>query len=113
MSFRRLMALGTIAVLVLASLAFAGANTKNGKTLYRANCRVCHDGKSAAPALAPNSKTITQWQKAFAKGGPVASHCVGRVKEKTGKVLSEQDLADIAAYAVGHAADSDQPATCG
>jgi hypothetical protein len=42
----------------------------------------------------------------------VESH-LSMAKDKTGYELTEQDLLDIQAYLVQHAADSDQPATCG
>lgn len=103
----------SFAVLLIWSLALAGgANTKKGKVFFKTNCRVCHDGKTK-PALTPMTKTIAQWEKSFAKGGPVLSGCVARVKDKTGTALTDQDIADMRAYLVAHAADSDQPATCG
>ena len=43
----------------------------------------------------------------------MVTDCVPRVKEKVGTDLTEQDLVDIQSYLVQHAADSDQPATCG
>lgn len=98
-------------VLLMSSLVFAGAaNTKKGKVFFKNQCRVCHDGTTKAPTLTPMTKTIAQWKKSLAKTGPA---CVARVKEKTGAALTDQDVADISAYLIMHAADSDQPATCG
>lgn len=110
----RYVAVVALVVVLVISLAIAGAaNTKKGKVYFKNNCRVCHDGKTPkAATLTPMTKTQAMWQKAFAPGG-AAHGCAARVKEKTGTALTEQDLADIAAYLVQHAADSDQPATCG
>jgi hypothetical protein len=55
---------------------------------------------------------MKQWESAFAKGGKVEA-CLARVKEKLGEPPTEQDLLDMQAYLVQHAADSDQPASCG
>jgi len=99
-----------------ATIAVAGsegkANPRRGKVFYRANCRVCHDGSTDAKELSPITKTMAQWNKDFAEGGAV-SKCLPRVKEKTGTDLTAQDLLDMQSYLVEHAADSDQPATCG
>ena len=52
-----------------------------------------------------------QWSRAF-KGGAVAA-CVRKVQAKNGKALTPDELADMEAFLVAHAADSDQPETCG
>ncbi len=89
------------------------ANPARGKVFYRNNCRVCHDGNTAGvKTLEPITKTMDQWQRDFDEGGAVAA-CHPRVREKVGAELTERDLLDIQAYLVQHAADSDQPATCG
>ena len=113
-SWSTLVALLVVGLLVTA-VAFAAprVNPKKGKVFYRNNCRVCHDGSTDAPDLSPNSKTMEQWGREFAEGEAVKTGCVARVKEKVGTELTEQDLLDIQAYLVHHAADSDQPASCG
>jgi len=105
--------LGITAIFTL-SVALAGprVNPKKGKVFFKKYCRVCHDGNSEAAELSPLKKTMDQWSKAFADGGVVKA-CGMASKEKTGKELTAQDLLDIQAYLVQHAADSDQPATCG
>jgi hypothetical protein len=52
------------------------------------------------------TKTQAQWERHFQK----AAH---PDKTKAWKGLSEQDLKDIQQYLINHAADSDQPETCG
>jgi mono/diheme cytochrome c family protein len=96
-----------------AGSAGSKANPRKGKAYFKKNCRVCHDGNTAdAPALEPAELIIEQWERAFTKDDDVAE-CVPRVKEKTGVELTEQDLADIEAYLVEGAADSERPMTCG
>ena len=80
-------------------------NDREGKYLYRKNCRTCHDG-SAASELSPISKTQAEWQKTFANYGQL--ECAGEWNE-----LEQQDLTDIYTYLYNHAYDSPQPATCG
>ena len=107
-----------IALLVVGLLvtAFAVAaprvNPRKGKVFYKKYCRVCHDGSADAAEMSPMTKTMEQWGRAFQADGKVAGH-LPQVKDKTGTELTEQDLLDIQAYLVQHAADSDQPASCG
>ena len=112
--FTKLTTLVLFGALVTA-FAVAGprVNPKKGKVFYRNNCRVCHDGNTDAAELSPNTKTMEQWGREFEDGEEIKKACVARVKEKVGTELTEQDLLDIQAYLVHHAADSDQPASCG
>jgi cytochrome c len=124
MTAKRLIGLaGALATLLLAASmagvgatpadAAAKANPRKGKVFYKKNCRVCHDGSTDAEELSPISKTMKQWTREFEEGEVVRTECVQRVKDTVGTELTEQDLIDIQAYLVRHAADSDQPATCG
>ncbi len=100
--------------LLVTAFAIAGprVNPRKGKVFYKKYCRVCHDGNSDVKEMSPMTKTMEQWSRDFKPEGKVAGH-LPDVKEKTGTDLTEQDLLDIQAYLVQHAADSDQPATCG
>ena len=91
-------------------LAAGRANPNRGKTLYKATCKACHVKGGEAANLSPLSKTQAQWQRVF-KANVAA--CVKKVETRTGKPLTAQDLADMELYLVSHAADSDQPETCG
>jgi cytochrome c5 len=106
---------------VAASVAFlAGPRTVtaqnlNGKELYRNNCRVCHDKGSPSGQYTPMTLTQDQWRKVFTvKLIPAHKNALN---PKTGsKVLEEltpDQLKAIQKFAVDHAADSEQPATCG
>jgi len=87
-----------------------GPNPYHGKTVYKATCKQCHRKDGAAANQTPMSKTIAQWESFFKTK---AQGCLKRVEEKTGKPLSAEDVADMKFFLVSHAADSDQPETCG
>jgi mono/diheme cytochrome c family protein len=110
----RLFAVALVGIWI-AAVASAGSapNPRKGKSYFKKNCRVCHDGKSEGiPALQPSDLIMDQWDKAFEDDEDVAE-CVPRVKEKTGVELTEQDLLDIKKYLVDGAADGERPMTCG
>lgn len=115
-----LLALGSLVLLaVVVGLApqdvNAGGrvNPKRGKVFYKTNCRTCHDGQTTGvKELSPITKTMEQWAREFAPAGEVET-CISRVEDKLSTKLVERDLLDIQAYLIQHAADSDQPASCG
>lgn len=91
-----------------ASAAFAvdGGNPKKGKYLYKKSCKACHVEGAEGGALTPLNKTQAQWDRFFEKDKHSA-------KASAWSDLSEQDLLDIQQFLFDHAADSDQPETCG
>lgn len=105
--------IAVVAVVVTASAGLAAGrpNPNRGKSLFKSTCKACHVQKGEAKNLAPLTKTQAQWTRAF-KAGTVEG-CVKKAAVKTGKALTPQDLADMEAFLVAHAADSDQPETCG
>lgn len=101
----------TALVTGVATAAFAGGpNPNRGKSLFRTACKSCHMPKGAARDLSPLTKTQAQWTRAFKSD---VAKMLPRVAEKTGKTLTPADLADVQFFLVSHAADSDQPETCG
>ncbi len=101
-----------LAVFVTAAAGAAGPNPNRGKTLFKSTCKTCHTkdaGAKGAKDLTPMSKTQAQWTRHFKTIDPM----VKRVQTKTGTSLVAADLADIKLFLVSHAADSDQPETCG
>jgi len=89
-----------------AALAAEGGNPKKGKYLYKKECKACHSEGNEGGKLTPLSKTQAQWDRFFEKD----KH---KVKPEVMKKFSEQDLKDIQQFLFDHAADSDQPETCG
>lgn len=104
-----------VVVVICISALQASAGALNGKELYRNNCKVCHDKGSANGQYTPMTLTQDQWRKFF-NAKLVASH-KATIHPKTGKKLLESltpdELKAIQRFAVDHAADSEQPATCG
>jgi cytochrome c5 len=105
--------LAMVAALALAGAGAAAAkpNPNRGKSLFKATCKSCHVKGGAAKVLTPMSKTQAQWARAF-KAGPAVA-CARKAEAKGGKPLTGADLSDMEAFLVAHAADSDQPETCG
>lgn len=110
--FSRLAALASMLTLVglVTTVGAGGPNPNRGKTLFRSTCKSCHAKGGDAKDLTPISKTQAQWARVFKSN---ITPMVKRVQGKTDKALSPVDLADMQAFLVSHAADSDQPETCG
>jgi cytochrome c5 len=88
------------------ALAAEGGNPKKGKYLYKKSCKTCHAAGGEGGELTPMSKTCAQWDRFFEND----KH---KAKPEVLQGLSEQDLKDIQQFLHDHAADSDQPQTCG
>ncbi|MCF1428399.1 MAG: cytochrome c [Shewanella sp.] len=88
------------------ALAADGGNPKKGKHLYKKECKVCHSKADSAGELTPMSKTMAQWDRFFDKN----KH---KHKPEVFQQLSKKELMDIQQFLYDHAADSDQPQTCG
>ena len=105
-----------VAVLAFALIAAGvgpaakGPNPFHGKSLYKTTCKLCHGKGGEAKTLTPMSKTQAQWESFFATRSQV---CFKKAAGKTGKALSAEDVGDMKFFLVSHAADSDQPETCG
>jgi cytochrome c5 len=110
MLIRSIVLAGLVAFAVLVSDAAAGPNPNKGRTLFRSTCKSCHVKNGDAKDLSPLTKTQAQWTRVFKSG---ISPMVPRVQAKTGTALTPADLADMQLFLVSHAADSDQPETCG
>jgi cytochrome c5 len=104
-----------VSVAFLTATQTATAQNLNGKELYRNNCKVCHDKGSPNGQYTPMTLTQDQWKKVFTVK-LVPAHKNALNPKTGGKVLDEltpDQLKAIQKFAVDHAADSEQPATCG
>jgi len=98
----------------VAAISYADSSN-DGKLLYRSNCKVCHDKGSPNGQYTPMTLTQDQWRK-FYSSKLVSAH-KNAIEPKSGKklleVLTPAQLKAIQRFCVDHAADSEQPATCG
>ncbi len=113
MYLRRIFPILIASVFMLVGTALAGG--MDGRTLYRENCRVCHDKGSPHKQYTPMTLTQAQWRSFFSTK-LVSSH-KSVIHPTTGKKLLEsltpEQMKAIQRFAIDHAADSEQPATCG
>jgi cytochrome c len=107
-----LFAAATGLALSVTALSAARPNPNHGKALFRSTCKTCHVKGGEAKDLTPMTKTQVQWTRVFAASGEIQK-MARHVESKAGKPLTPADLADMQAFLVAHAADSDQPETCG
>ena len=107
-------------VLMIATVALAEDQTEakkiDGKELYKSNCKVCHLEDSDAGEYTPMSLIMEQWEEFF--GGTFAEvhKEVACPKDKTKKVtdiLDKDMIKKNKKFCIDHAADSEQPMTCG
>ena len=105
----------TIAMLAVSLAVWADNKSNDGKSLYRNNCKVCHDKGSANKQYTPMTLTQDQWRR-FYSTKLIPAH-KSAVEPKSGKklldLLTPDQLKAIQRFCVDHAADSEQPATCG
>ncbi len=78
---------------------------KKGKFFFKKSCKSCHGKKGDGGEVTPVSKTIKQWERFFRKD----KHGEKKVSEEFDAI----QLIHIKAFLINHAADSDQPETCG
>ena len=113
-SFIRFMLYSVLAVF-LANAALAAEKSQDGKALYKGNCKVCHDKGSKNGVYTPMTLTQDQWRRFFTTKLAVSHK--NAVHPTAGKklfeVLTPDQIKAIQRFAVDHAADSEQPATCG
>lgn len=97
--------LAVLAFAATSAMAIEGGNPKKGKYLYKKTCKTCHSEGGEGGKLTPLSKTMKQWDRFFKKNAHKAKPEAFEMKSK--------DLLDVQQFLYDHAADSDQPQTCG
>ena len=78
---------------------------KKGKFFYKKTCKSCHGKDGDGGEVTPISKTIKQWERYFKKDK--------HGENKLSKEFDSTQLIHIRTFLINHAADSDQPETCG
>ncbi len=99
--------------LVLTTSAVAG-DKPNGKELYKANCKACHDKGSKFGEFTPMTLIQDQW-RGFFKEKLVPAHKDVTLPGQSIKLLDSltpEQMKAIEKFCVDHAADSEQPQTC-
>jgi hypothetical protein len=110
-----------IGVTLLTAAAFstpvlAETAAEEGQRLYREQCRHCHDRGSPNGYYTPMSLIQSQWVRFFDRKYERKHRKV--MDDQSGGVpvteaISPEVLDKIRSFAVDHAADTDQPMTCG
>jgi hypothetical protein len=88
----------------------------NGKELFIAHCKVCHGPDADAMEYTPMTYIMEQWEEFFddlwtETHGELA--CPKDGQKKVTDMLDKDMLKKIKKFCVDHAADSEQPMTCG
>lgn len=103
----RIVAFVLIISMAVGAWAAGKGNEGKGRYYFRQTCKNCHTKGAAGGEITPLSKTMDQWRKYFAAGKHNHS------KEALTNVMPADQINDVQAFLVGHAADSLQPETCG
>lgn len=118
-SLRVLLAAASLAC--VAGLAMAADEAEkpkalDGKELFRTTCKVCHGAKSEAGEYTPMTLIQEQWDEFF-DGAYADTHAKVAAPEAADKTVTDaitpEMLEAIRKFCVDHAADSEQPMTCG
>ncbi len=88
----------------------------SGKDIYKNMCKSCHGEDSDAGEYTPMSLIMDQWDDFFADTYFEAHKDVVCPKDDSKKVtdiFTKEMLKKVQKFCVDHAADSEQPMTCG
>lgn len=104
-----------VLALSLANVATAAKKPK-GNDLYKEFCKPCHEADSDNGEYTPMTLIQDQWKRFFEEKF-VDSHSgvldLNHDNKPVTEAISEEDLEMIKSFAIDHAADSEQPMTCG
>ena len=110
-------ALATLmAAFVFSPVAAAETAAEEGQRLFREHCRHCHDRGSPNGQYTPMTLIQAQWDRFFKRKYERKHRKV--MDDKYGgapvtEAISPEVLEKITNFAIDHAADTDQPMTCG
>ena len=101
--------------LSLANVATAAKKPK-GNDLFKEYCKPCHEADSENGEYTPMSLIQDQWERFFEKKY-VDSHSgvmdPNHENKPVTEAITEEQLEMIKKFSIDHAADSEQPMTCG
>lgn len=107
---------GGVVSMCMTTPALAETSVEEAQRLYREHCRHCHDDGSANGEYTPMSLIQAQWIRFFDRKYERAHRKVTDDKyggQPVTEVISPEMLEKIEKFVVDHAADTDQPMTCG
>lgn len=87
--------------------AIEGGDATQGKKLTLAKCKVCHVAGAEGGTMTPLSKTMRQWERFYTKNKHET------LAPGAWSKFTSSEIKDVMQFMYDHAADSDQPATCG
>ena len=106
----------TVVALSFASGATAAEKKTKGQDIYEEFCKPCHEADSDNGEYTPMTLIQDQWTRFFEEKY-VDSHSgvtdPNHENKPVTDVITEEQLEVIEKFAVDHAADSEQPMTCG
>ncbi len=111
----------TSLVLLVASFAFgeeevAKEKTWDGKDLFKNHCKTCHTADADAGEYTPMTLIEEQWEEFFDELW-VETHqevvCPKDEKKTVTDMWNDEMLKAVRKFCMDHAADSEQPMTCG
>ncbi len=105
-----------VATAVLADEKAAEKKPLDGKELFKTHCKVCHGEDADAGEYTPMTLIQEQWEEFFDELWQETHGEVVCPKDESKKVTDMWDaemLKAVREFCVDHAADSEQPMTCG
>lgn len=108
--------MSALALLLLLGGSGASWAGPSGQDLYKAHCKVCHAAESPHGEYTPMTLIQDQWERFFKQKYETKHAGLDHPSEAGKKVLdviTPEMLAKIKKFAIDHAADSEQPMTCG
>ena len=112
----------TVLIIAVCCLALGAGNIAtakkkpSGQDLYKEYCKPCHTADSEHGEYTPMTLIQDQWTRFFDEDY-VSSHegvmDTDHGNQPVTDAITDEDLEKIREFAVDHAADSEQPMTCG